>query len=582
MEIHAKSRGDTMRLVLATGLEELEKETVRLIEADQELAGTIVAHCYHNTPLIDVVKRNNADTVVFSTLLNGDHDIVRQVRVLRGSKVRVVVMPGDLHLADTREIVVNLFPYGVYDYVYDPVTPEKLIQRLKNPAGIDEVPRDFIDEAMARQTLGEEIPEAREPRRKSGLVNRIGGIIKRQGEKGLIPKKPRTIPENPEEPAAKKPIEPALVKEPVIQEHDSLLRDVTLALPDGFVALGRVDGVKRVVNTVKEAVAARPRAVLVSGTRWIKDLRREKDLSVVPIVVVGDDHDPSVCMAAGADECVPVLDRQAIDLILARAARMRETWAQAETDGLTGCYTRKFLDSYLAEERRPFAVLICDLDHFKAVNDTYGHIAGDEVLKQFGEFLRTNVRETDIVARYGGEEFVVLFTLAEDDLARSQSLCRKWAQRRIKLPGGHAINSTFSAGLASGGGDLAALIGAADKALYRAKRAGRNRVVMAGQESGALELDRVVPLIGEFTVLARLAGDGRQFKVTDARGPFAAQLMGQEMNLFAEDGVRVYSGAHWLFGLSGETILVKRGDAAILVGRGKFNKSDLRKLEGVL
>lgn len=350
-------------------------------------------------------------------------------------------------------------------------------------------------------------------------------------------------------------------------------------LPEGFVALGHIEGVLS-FSTVKEVVEAKPRAVLVPGIRGIKELRREKALSAVPIVVVGA-KDPSVCMAAGADECIPGLDSKSVNLVLARAAQLRERWAQSEVDGLTECYTRRFLDSYAMTEHRPAAVLMCDLDHFKAVNDTYGHIAGDVVLKEFGRFLRDNVRGTDIVARYGGEEFVVIFALAENGIDRAETLCHEWATRRIKLPDGQVISSTFSGGFATGSESLTTLIGAADQALYQAKRAGRNRV--AGERAEATGLvDRVASVIGEFTVLASLTRDGRGYRVTEARGPFAGQLTEELVEIIAEDGVHVHSGSHWLFGLSGETVLAKRGDVAVLVGRrGKFAKSDLAKLKGV-
>ena len=87
----------------------------------------------------------------------------------------------------------------------------------------------------------------------------------------------------------------------------------------------------------------------------------------------------------------------------------------AVTDGLTGLYNRKKLDEILADQfarfrrhRRPFALLMLDLDNFKSINDSYGHVAGDEVLKEVAAMLKQSVRTVDYVARYGGEEFVVV------------------------------------------------------------------------------------------------------------------------------------------------------------------------------
>jgi len=170
---------------------------------------------------------------------------------------------------------------------------------------------------------------------------------------------------------------------------------------------------------------------------------------------------------------------------------MREMWEQAEKDPLTGLFNRRFLEKYLAEQERrfretgvPFSLMMADLDHFKAINDNYGHDAGDAVLKQFAAFLAGSVRQTDVVARYGGEEFIIVFPGLDDARKIAPRLCRGWDGHRVQLPNGQVISSTFSGGLAVMGRDAqdaAGLIKAADEALYRAKEAGRNRVVAVGE-----------------------------------------------------------------------------------------------------
>jgi two-component system cell cycle response regulator len=162
----------------------------------------------------------------------------------------------------------------------------------------------------------------------------------------------------------------------------------------------------------------------------------------------------------------------------------------AITDQLTGLHNRRYmsrhLDNLLANARRggrPLAFVIMDIDHFKQVNDTYGHDIGDEVLKEFAGRIAANVRGIDLACRYGGEEFVVV--MPDTDVAFACSIAERLRQtveanpvKVSRAPG--ALNVTISIGIArmEGEGDTAeALLHRADQALYRAKRSGRNRVV---------------------------------------------------------------------------------------------------------
>jgi len=129
-------------------------------------------------------------------------------------------------------------------------------------------------------------------------------------------------------------------------------------------------------------------------------------------------------------------------------------------------------------------VLMVDLDHFKRVNDTYGHLAGDEVLKAVAATVRRSVRDYDCVGRFGGEEFVVLLPglPSPDVLAIAERVRQAIAQLRVPLSGTHTILSTLSASIGvatypSSAAGIDELVHAADTALYRAKRGGRNRVV---------------------------------------------------------------------------------------------------------
>lgn len=161
----------------------------------------------------------------------------------------------------------------------------------------------------------------------------------------------------------------------------------------------------------------------------------------------------------------------------------------AITDPLTGLHNRRYLDSHLrslvdrsAQAGKPVAVLAFDLDFFKGINDTYGHDAGDDVLREFAHRLKKSVRGIDLVVRQGGEEFVVV--MPETDSAHAAKVADRLRQdvegEVFKTRAGDSIPVTVSVGVSDfhGEKDTAdALLRRADQALYAAKRDGRNRVV---------------------------------------------------------------------------------------------------------
>jgi len=166
----------------------------------------------------------------------------------------------------------------------------------------------------------------------------------------------------------------------------------------------------------------------------------------------------------------------------------------AVTDGLTGLYNHRHFHERIALEVErsqrsglPLSLLMLDIDHFKQFNDTFGHPAGDEVLRQLARVLTDTRRANDVVARYGGEEFAVILV----DTAKFTGA--KVAERVRERVFGHDFSDaaakagkiTVSVGVATfpdDGSDAEALVRAADTALYAAKRAGRNRVVLATEQ----------------------------------------------------------------------------------------------------
>lgn len=165
------------------------------------------------------------------------------------------------------------------------------------------------------------------------------------------------------------------------------------------------------------------------------------------------------------------------------------------TDPLTKVYNRRYLERRLDEEvarskrySLELSVLMLDIDHFKRVNDTYGHQAGDVTLATLSRLVKTSLRDLDVVARYGGEEFLVICTNTGIDGAAlvAERLRHLVESHQIGIPdgsgGSHAIQISISIGVASLSASVDSkekLVQAADQALYRAKEGGRNRVIVA-------------------------------------------------------------------------------------------------------
>lgn len=164
---------------------------------------------------------------------------------------------------------------------------------------------------------------------------------------------------------------------------------------------------------------------------------------------------------------------------------------EALRDSLTGLYNRRYLEETLAREllragreERPLSLVMMDIDHFKRLNDTYGHQAGDLVLKELGAMLREHIRGEDIACRFGGEEFVAILPGASLETAVERAEAWRRAFQAMRLPfEGQCLQSTLSLGIASfpkQGATGDELLFQADSALYMAKRAGRNRVKVCG------------------------------------------------------------------------------------------------------
>jgi diguanylate cyclase (GGDEF)-like protein len=220
---------------------------------------------------------------------------------------------------------------------------------------------------------------------------------------------------------------------------------------------------------------------------------RLPSLLVLPLLVHGDvlgtlilgSHEPG---GFGPDVRV-ILQVLAghISVSLANARMVKRLEELATTDGLTGLLNKRALTELARQKLRsaerfqkPLSVLVCDLDHFKRVNDTYGHDVGDRVIVGFAEVLRRTKRETDSVGRFGGEEFVVVCEQTDPDGAEllGARVRQELAATKFVTKDG-SLSVTCSIGIATypqGGKDWEELFKATDEALYASKRGGRDRV----------------------------------------------------------------------------------------------------------
>ena len=241
------------------------------------------------------------------------------------------------------------------------------------------------------------------------------------------------------------------------------------------------------------------------GLRLCSQVRSLDRTRNVPILAITDSNDDAR-MARGLEIGVNDYLTRPIDKneLLARvrtqirkkryAERLRENVQQsiemAITDALTGLYNRYYMESHLnalveqaAARGKSLTLLMLDIDYFKAINDNFGHDAGDDVLRQLATRVRKSIRGIDLACRYGGEEFVIV--MPETDMAVATIVAERLRRRIAAEPftiqqGTRPIETTISIGIATldaPGDNVAKILKRADQALYRAKRDGRNRVV---------------------------------------------------------------------------------------------------------
>ena len=272
-----------------------------------------------------------------------------------------------------------------------------------------------------------------------------------------------------------------------------------------------VDVLTRPADAVFQVTGAQYELALVSMAlddfdplRVCSQIRTLEHTRTLPIILMADEGDkPRVVRALdlGVNDFIsrPVERNELAARVRTQIRRQRyalelrqsvnNTMALAVTDDMTGLYNRRYFDRHLGvmlgkaqAQERDMAVMILDIDHFKAVNDAHGHDIGDAVLKEFSLRLKRNIRGVDLACRFGGEEFVVL--MPDTDFRQAEAVAERVreavAERGFEVGTSRPLTVTVSVGVTlheSLADTPETLIKRADVALYRAKREGRNRVV---------------------------------------------------------------------------------------------------------
>lgn len=231
-----------------------------------------------------------------------------------------------------------------------------------------------------------------------------------------------------------------------------------------------------------------------TGLELAQVIRQIKAFVSIPIVYLSAETDREkqlIAVGLGGDDFLtkPIKPAHLIAAVSSRIERYRQLRALMLRDSLTGVYNHTSIRERLTQElarasrnRQPLALAMIDIDHFKQVNDTYGHATGDRVLKALTHMFTRRLRQSDVVGRYGGEEFVLILPDAADAVALQvvDELREAFSQVR-HVSEGQTFCVSFSAGVATfpRRQTAAAISEAADRALYAAKRQGRNQVALA-------------------------------------------------------------------------------------------------------
>jgi len=291
----------------------------------------------------------------------------------------------------------------------------------------------------------------------------------------------------------------------IVDDDEELAEHYRLVLMDAGILAETVYQPLAVLEAMRHL---RPDLVLMdlympeyTGADLARAIRYEEGWQGLPIIYLSaeDNLDRQiVALGSGADDflCKPISDTRLIATVRTRAARARTVTELMHQDSLTGLLKHASIKERLKQEleraRRegtPLAVAMVDIDHFKKVNDTWGHPVGDQVIMTLGHLLRQHLRRSDSIARYGGEEFAAILPGCSEEYALHllEDIRKRFSEVRF-THGGESFSVTLSAGIAwrNQNTESSDLLTVADAALYVAKRNGRNQIRLAATEIGSI------------------------------------------------------------------------------------------------
>jgi two-component system, cell cycle response regulator len=437
----------------------------RLLEAKLGAEYYEVVTARRGEEAVQKARRGRIDIVLLDVMMPGGMDGFETCRRLKSEPETRHIPVVLVTTLDDRESRIKGLEAGAEDFLTKPIDDVQLIARVKNLVGL----KVAIDELRAREASGVKLGVLGEELRPDPLdAHRLvsGGVL--------------VVDDNANQIAR---VRAALGKEHRVSVLGSPDQDA--AAPDMLIVSVTAKGFDgfRVIARMRSADATRhlPILAVVDPDDRVRAVRA-LELGASDIILRPLDEDELSVRARA------LMRRKRY--VEALRKRLDQSLEMAVTDQLTGLYNRRFLDAQLAPLMQraacggePVSVMVVDIDHFKRVNDSFGHDAGDDVLKEFSARMASNTRPSDFACRMGGEEFVVIMPNTPGDVAclAAERLRRHIVSTpfRVAAAGG-ALDVTASIGVAQSEGQedsAEALIKRADAALYDAKRAGRNRVM---------------------------------------------------------------------------------------------------------
>jgi two-component system, cell cycle response regulator len=438
---------------------------VKLLEARLSAEYFEVLSAFSGLEALQLLETERVDVVLLDVMMPGmdGFEVCRRIKQAARTMHLPVVMVTAL---DQPADKVQGLTAGADDFITKPVDDVALITRVKNLARL----KALNDEMLMRVSSGVDMGLLASPFRDRGHLEAGARIL-------------------------------------LVEDQERAVQRVTAALRRMHTVDVEVDvsaALSRLGEGTYDLLIASLTLAGVDGLRLCGQVRSLERLRHLPIMIIVEPDDEQRLLRAldmGVNDYLtrPV-DRQELLARVRTQLRRKRCSDQlrdslsasvelAVTDPLTGLSNRRYLETHLKalseqakSSARPLSVLVTDIDHFKSVNDTYGHAAGDDVLREVAQRLRRNIRGIDLVCRMGGEEFIIVMPDTAPERARlaGERVCSCIAAEPFQIGPATQVRVTASVGLATlehSGEPLDSLLQRADEALYSAKRAGRNRVV---------------------------------------------------------------------------------------------------------